>query len=361
MDLGLFHEIAVPRPWTARSEADAFREVIAQAELADRLGYHSFWMVEHHFLSEFSHCSAPEVLYGAIAARTQRLRLGHGVRLLPFPYNHPVRAAEMAAVIDLLSDGRLEFGTGRSATRDELEGFGIDPQQTRRMWEEALDVVVGAWTHDEWSWHGEFFDLPRRRVLPKPLQQPHPPLWMAATSPRSHELAGLKGLGLLSFTIGVPPEELAARLQLYRAALRQAKPAGRFVNDRAATFTLVYCDESNDAARATAAESIEWYVRRSVELLRSVATWQAQRDLGSYEYTKALQEIDPTTVTFDVLDAIDAVIVGDPERCAQKARRYRDAGCDLLLCFMQPYKIPAEKVRRSIELMGKHVLPLLRA
>lgn len=361
MHFGLFHEIAVPRPWTASSEADAFREVIAQAELADRLGYHSFWMVEHHFLSEFSHCSAPEVLYGAIAARTQRLRLGHGVRLLPFPYNHPVRAAEMAAALDVVSDGRLEFGTGRSATRDELEGFGIDPEQTRRMWEEALDVVVGAWTNDEWSWHGEFFHLPRRRVLPKPVQQPHPPLWMAATSPRSHELAGLKGLGLLSFTIGVPPEELAARLKLYRAGLKQAKPAGRFINDRAATFTLVYCDETTEAARATAAESIEWYVRRSVELIRSVATWQAERDLVSYEYTKALQDIDITTLTFDVLDAIDAVIVGDPDRCVAKARRYKDAGCDLLLCFMQPYKIPPEKVRRSIELVGQHVLPALRA
>jgi alkanesulfonate monooxygenase SsuD/methylene tetrahydromethanopterin reductase-like flavin-dependent oxidoreductase (luciferase family) len=182
---------------------------------------------------------------------------------------------------------------------------------------------------------------------------------MAATSPRSHELAGLKGLGLLSFTIGVPPEELAARLKLYRSGLRQAKPVGQFVNDRAATFTLVYCDETTEAARAVAAESIEWYVRRSVELLRSVATWQADRDLGSYEYTRALQEIDVGTVTFDVLDAIDAVIVGDPERCAAKAQRYRDAGCDLLLCFMQPYKIPAAKVRRSIELIGKHVLPLL--
>jgi alkanesulfonate monooxygenase SsuD/methylene tetrahydromethanopterin reductase-like flavin-dependent oxidoreductase (luciferase family) len=360
MQFGLFYEIAVPKPWSARSEADAFQEVIAQAVLAERVGFHSLWTVEHHFLSEFSHCSAPEVLYGAIAARTSRIRIGHGVRLLPFPYNHPIRAAEMAATLDLVCDGRLEFGTGRSATRDELEGFGIDPQETRRLWEEALDVVVGAWTQDVFSWHGEFFEIPPRRVLPKPLQQPHPPLWMASTSARSHELAGLKGLGLLSFTIGVPPEELAARLQLYRDALRSAKPVGKFVNDRAATFTLVYCDETTAAARATAAESCEWYVRRSVELLRSVATWQRERDLGSYEYIKALEQIDVGTLTFDVLDAIDAVIVGDPERCVQKARRYQEAGCDLLLCFMQPYNIPAEKVRRSIELVGRYVRPAFK-
>jgi alkanesulfonate monooxygenase SsuD/methylene tetrahydromethanopterin reductase-like flavin-dependent oxidoreductase (luciferase family) len=132
---------------------------------------------------------------------------------------------------------------------------------------------------------------------------------------------------------------------------------GQIVNDRAATFTLVYCDETTAAARAAAAESIEWYVRHSVELLRSVAIWQEGGDLGTYEYTKALQDIDLSTVTFDVLDAIDAVIDGDPERCITKAQRYRDAGCDLLLCFMQPYDIPAAKVRRSIELIGKHVMP----
>jgi len=151
LDFGLFYEIPVARPWHARSEYDAYHDVIAQAVRGEEVGFTYFWTVEHHFLSEFSHCSAPEALYGTIAARTKTLRIGHGVRLLPFPYNHPIRAAEMAAVLDIVSDGRLEFGTGRSSTRDELEGFGIDPQETRPMWEEALDVVVGAWTTDVFS------------------------------------------------------------------------------------------------------------------------------------------------------------------------------------------------------------------
>src|SRR5213076_1354904 len=105
-------------------------------------------------------------------------------------------------------------------SRDELEGFGIDPNETRGMWEEALDVIVGAWTTDVFSWEGTHFHVPPRRVLPKPLQKPHPPLWMASTSPASHEIAGRKGLGLLSFTIGVPPEELASRIALYRSGLK---------------------------------------------------------------------------------------------------------------------------------------------
>ena len=222
MQFGIFCEIPVPRPWTAGKERDAYHHTLAQAVLADELGYHSFWTVEHHFLEEFSHCSAPGVLYGAVAARTRQIRIGHGVRLLPFPYNHPIRAAEAAAVVDLLSDGRLEFGTGRSATRIELEAFRIDPEQTRPLWEEALEMIVGAWTQDVFEWHGPRFDFPPRRVIPKPLQQPHPPLWVASTSPESHELAGSRGLGLLSFTVGVPPEDLAER----RAALPQG-PGGR--------------------------------------------------------------------------------------------------------------------------------------
>ena len=122
---GLFYEIPVPRPWHPRSEYEAYHDVIAQAVRGEEVGFSHFWTVEHHFLSEFSHCSAPEVLYGAIAARTKRIKIGHGVRLLPFPYNHPVRVAEMAGALDIICDGRLEFGTGRSSTRDPARRVGV--------------------------------------------------------------------------------------------------------------------------------------------------------------------------------------------------------------------------------------------
>jgi len=359
IDFGLFYEIPVPAPWDGRSEADAYRHVIAQAVRAEAVGFSHFWTVEHHFLSEFSHCSAPEVLYGAVAAKTTRLKIGHGVRLLPFPYNHPLRVAEMAAMLDCISEGRLEFGTGRSATRAELEGFGIDPEHTRDLWEEALDIVVGAWTNDVFAWEGKRFKIPPRRVHPKPLQRPHPPLWMASTSPMSHEVAGQKGLGLLSFTIGVPPEELAGRIELYRKGLKEARPAGKFVNPRAATFTMVHCAETNGEARQNAAESVVWYLRKSVQLIGELATWQDElkRSLGTYEYSRALRDLDVSHLDYDTLDAMGAVIVGNPERCIERVRRYRDAGCDQLLCLMNPYKIQPEKVMRSIELFGQHVIP----
>jgi len=221
-------------------------------------------------------------------------------------------------------------------------------------------VIVGAWTTDVFSWEGTHFHVPPRRVLPKPLQKPHPPLWMASTSPASHEIAGRKGLGLLSFTIGVPPEELASRIALYRSGLKEARPAGKFINDRAATFTMVHCAETDAEARQNAAESVLWYFRRSIELIGSVAAWQEGRELGSYDYTRMLRALNLSDVTFPLLDDMDAVIVGDPETCIRKVKRYREAGCDQLLCLMQPYDIPADAVTRSIELFGRYVIPAFR-
>jgi alkanesulfonate monooxygenase SsuD/methylene tetrahydromethanopterin reductase-like flavin-dependent oxidoreductase (luciferase family) len=361
MEFGLFCEIPVARPWSRRSELEEYRHTVEQAVLAEEVGFHSFWTVEHHFLEEFSHCSAPGVLYGAVAARTRRMRIGHGVRLLPFPYNHPVRAAEAAAVLDLLCEGRVEFGTGRSATRIELEAFGIAPDDTRPLWEEALRMIVGAWTEDVFSWEGKHFRFPPRRVLPRPLQDPHPPLWVASTSPESHEIAGRRGLGLLSFTVGVPPEELAGRIRLYREGIAQAEPIGKFVNARAATFTMAHCAPTRAEAERSAAESFEWYAKTGVQQIATLGEWQEelQQESKSYAYTRPIAKMDTSFLSFDYLNRIGACIVGDPERCIETGLRYKAAGCDLLLLLMQPYKIPHEKVMTSIRLFGEKVIPAL--
>ncbi|MFN8642770.1 MAG: LLM class flavin-dependent oxidoreductase [Candidatus Binatia bacterium] len=362
MEFALFYEIPVARPWTRRSERDAYHEVLEQAVLGEQAGFHSLWTVEHHFLEEFSHCSNPEVLYGAIAARTTRLRLGYGVRLMPFPYNHPVRSAESAAVLDLISDGRVEFGTGRSSTRTELEGFGIDPHRTRELWEEAVDVVVAAWTNEILEWKGKQFTIPPRRVQPKPIQDPHPPLWGATSSPDSHRIMGEKGMGLLSFTIGTSPEELKERIDLYRDGLTRAKPVGKFVNGRAGTFTMVNVARTREQARANAAESFEWYARHGTEAVASVAKWMRElgQQSGTYAYGDALADLDTSFLTYDFLESTGACLVGTPEACIETAKRYEAAGCDLLLCLMNPYKVPHRAVMESIELMGKYVIPALK-
>ncbi len=355
MKYGIFYEIEIPKPWHERSEYEVFQQVLEQVELADRMGFDYFWTVEHHFLSEFSHCSAPEVLYGAVSQRTRRIRIGHGVVLLPFPYNHPIRVAERIATLDLLSHGRVDFGTGRSATLEELGGFGIPPEEARPRWEEALEMIPKMWTEEVFSWEGKYFKIPPRSVIPKPLQKPHPPIWMAATGPGSHELAGRKGLGLLSFTVLVGPEKLAQRIEHYRRGLKEARPAGAFTNNQAATFTLVYCAPTNEEARADAAEACVWYSRRAVEL-----PWKLAESTGeaTYQYFRDTWEKIPLErVTFDWLNERDMVIVGDPATCIEKVQKYQAAGIDQLLCHMQTYNIPHEKVMRSIRLFAEHVLP----
>lgn len=357
MDFGMFYEIMVPKPWISPSERDVYKQVLAQVVQAERSGFSHFWTVEHHFLEEFSHCSAPGVLYGAVAALTKTIRIGHGVRLSPFPYNHPVRAAEAAATLDLICDGRLEFGTGRSGTRIELEGFGIDPKQARAMWEEAIDVIVGCWTNETFSWEGKYFKVPPRGVIPKPLQKPHPALWGACSGEESHEVTGAKGLGLLSFSLLVPLEGVAKRIQIYKNAVKHAKPAGKFVNDRVAAFTLVHCAETDGQARKEAEKSFMWYLNKSLDIYADLAKWQLGKSLGTYDYVREFLKFDPSNITFDYLDSNDLVIVGSPETCIRKVQAYRDVGIDQLLCLMQNIYIPHSQTMNSIKLWGENVIP----
>ncbi len=363
MKFALFYEIPVARPWDPESEHRAYKNTIEQAVLGDKVGFHSFWTVEHHFLEEYSHCSNPEILYGAIAAQTRNIRIGYGVRLLPRPYNHPIRTAESVAVLDLISAGRVEFGTGRSSTRAELEGFDVEPHETRAMWSEALRHIVSAWTEEEYQADGKYWRMGGpRRVQPKPLQRPHPPIWGATSSPDGHREIGRHGIGLCSFTVGVPPEELTERIALYRQGLAECtQPVGKFVNDQAATFTMVHCAPTKEEAYDVAAESFVWYVRRGSWLIGSVAEWLEGEDLGTYSYAAAPLEhhrqgaLDH--LNFDYIHESGASVVGDPDECIETAKRYEAAGCDLLLCLVNPYKIPHEKVMQSIELMGEHVIP----
>jgi len=367
MKFGMFYEIEVPRPWSQHSEQEIFRQVLAQVQYAEEMGFEHFFTVEHHFLDEFSHCSAPEVLYGALSQRTKRIRIGHGVRLLPFPYNHPVRAAEQAATLDILSEGRLDFGTGRSTSRLELEGFGIPPNEARARWEEALNIVSRIWQtprDQKFSWEGRYFKIPPRYVVPRPLQKPHPPIWLASSGPETHELAGRLGLGLLSFTLFVDPEDLARRIQLYRNGLKEAKPVGAFTNNVAAAFTLVHCAETNKQAKEDAAESMEWYVGKAFEYVASVLQWSEElgggKALATYEYLKNLMGVDLSQVRYERMADAQMIVSGDPERCLNQARTYQQVGTELLLCHMQTYKIPHQKVMDSIRLMGKHVIPYFK-
>jgi len=367
MQFALFYEIPVAQPWDADSEYRAYQDTLEQAVFGEKCGWDAFWTVEHHFLSEYSHCSNPEVLYGAIAARTERIRLGYGVRLMPKPYNHPVRTAESVAVLDLLSSGRVDFGTGRSATRIELEGFGLDPHETRAMWKEAIGHVVGCWTNDEYEFEGEFWQMPKRRVLPKPRQDPHPPIYGATTSDEGHAEVGSLGLGLCSFAVGMPPSEVKRKIDIYRDAIAGCQaPLGVVVNDRAATFTMALCAPTEAEAHTLARESFEWYPKKGARQIAEVAEWMAERnqELGNYGYAADMKAVSDDgsldLLSLEYLVDVGACAVGTPDQCLDMCKAYEEAGVDLLLCLVNPYKIPHEKVMQTIELMGEHVIPKFR-
>ena len=170
MKFGVFYELQLARPWEADSEWRLYHHALDELELADRLGYDYAWVVEHHFLEEYSHSSAPEVFLAAASQRTSRIRLGHGIVQLPFNFNHTARTAERIATLDLVSDGRVDFGTGEASSEAELGGFLVDRATKRDQWEEALDAVTRMFVESPYAGHdSERFRMPVREVVPKPL------------------------------------------------------------------------------------------------------------------------------------------------------------------------------------------------
>ena len=287
---------------------------------------------------------------------------------MPKPYNHPVRTAESVAVLDLISGGRVDMGAGRSATRAELEGFDVDPSESRAMWEEAIGHVVSCWTNEYTELSGKYWQMPRRRVQPKPLQQPHPPLWGATTSDEGHAQIGSLGLGLCSFAVGLPPAEVKRKIDIYRNAVQRCtRPIGAFVNNQAATFTMAICAPERDEAIANARESFEWYPKTGARQIASLTDWMAERnqELGTYSYAAEMKDRDDQglldLLRLDYLTESNACVLGTPEECIESCRAYEEAGVDLLLCLVNPFKVPHEAVMQTIELMGTEVIPKFRS
>src|SRR2546423_8967561 len=207
MRFGIFYEHQLPRPWDEGAEQKLIADALDQVELADRLGIDSVWEVEHHFVEEYSHSSASEVIRAACSQRTRRIRLGFGIVAIPPGYQHPARVAEKVSMLDLVSGGRVEFGSGETSSGAELEGFGVDRETKREQWVEALDVATRMMVEEPFAgWDGRFVKMPPRNVVPKPVQKPHPPLWVAGSRREPIRLAAEKGIGALSFSF-VEPEE----------------------------------------------------------------------------------------------------------------------------------------------------------
>jgi alkanesulfonate monooxygenase SsuD/methylene tetrahydromethanopterin reductase-like flavin-dependent oxidoreductase (luciferase family) len=251
MKFGIFYELQLPRPWTADSEHRLYRDALDQLELADRLGYDYAWEVEHHFLEEYSHSSAPEVFLGAASQRTRNIRLGHGI--IQLPTNHPARVAERVATLDLVSGGRVEMGIGEGASTTELEPFSAPMEQKRAIWEDAVRAILPMFADGGCSYEGPFFRFPERNVLPKPLQKPHPPLWVACSQLETIEYAGRRGMGALGFQF-ISADAAHAWVHAYYNAITRRREllTAHAVNPNIALVTYFMCAPTDEEARRRA-------------------------------------------------------------------------------------------------------------
>ena len=380
MKLALQYEMQRP----SLDDHRVIEETLDQCILADEVGFDYLWFVEHHFLTGFSASPCPEIFYGALSRQTKRIRLGLGVVILP--YHNPVRVAERVAFLDHLSHGRVDFGTGRSAPYEQT-GMGLDPRETRDMWEESLAMVPKIWQSDTFEWKGRYWSVPPRQVLPKPYQQPHPPIWVAALQPSTYQMAADKGIGILSFGSSAP-ELLKPHIKEYRERVRNANPVGAVVTNQWANSTLGYCGEDNREARELAAKSTKTffgpdkpYVKDQKDVYaKLLENWGGVPEhlRGNFKGLGDVQGLDETenpdsyvegfgyeTFVHRAWEQLDAdtmcdrgvIIGGDPESCIKAIKLHEEAGCDQLMIMIQTETIPHEKVMKSIELMGKYVLP----
>lgn len=354
MKFGLLYEMETPRPWNALSEYNVYWEALAQIELADRIGIDYVWEVEHHFLEEYSHSSAPEVFYGAVSQRTKNIRIAHGVRLLPFNFNNPIKVAEQAAVLDILSNGRMELGTGRSTTSQELDGFSVDYDRTRQEVREALDIIVKAWTDEILEYNGKLIKVPPRRVVPKPIQKPHPPLWMACVAPDSYQMAGDRGMGVLSFSLNW--EQVQKAMESYHKSFaNRTDQVGKVPNEAFGGLVICHVAE-NKEDEAIGIAGARWFMHNVAKLFEPL---MAKNQLYSYEYLRNLMnmDLDPKDATDAQLKQHAMVVVGNPDEVNRKLEEFQRAGLDQVICFKQAGRIPHRGIMKSLRLMAKHVLP----
>ena len=357
MEIDLFYELAVPAH-LGRSEAQVYHETLDELSLADTLGFHGAWLVEHHFMREYSHSSSPETFLAAASQRTQSLRLGHAVIVLP--YNHAIRVAERVAALDILSHGRLELGIGRGFSPKEYQLFGSQMADSRQHMREGLHILRQA-GGGPFSHQGQIYDFTDLDILPKPLQRPHPPLWTAAVSPTTFQWAAQEGIGVLSGPFK-PWFLIKQDLRAYKKRWRQQHGDGPGQAGQNRRFAMtVGCLCLEDAAEARRwAEGFTWYYQRLLDQTRHVLAQLRE----SYEYYHRLGFLEPLLrrgLNLRLLETMGMVVVGDPETCRKHLNRYAHAGVDQLILAVGAGMVPSAITQRSLRLLADEVLPALRS
>src|SRR5579883_3506612 len=260
MKFGFMGWLRCPKPWDADSDYRIWNNGLEQVELCDRIGIDHLWEIEHHFLEEYSHSSAGESFLAAASQRTKRMRLASGITLLPPNYNHPVRVAERVAVLDLVSNGRAEFGTGESSTFAELEAFHVSRTEKRAMWREALVAICRMMVEEPFRGHqGKYLQMPPRNIIPKPLQKPHPPVWVACSRQETIVMAARLGLGAVTFGFLSPVDAQKWTADYYRSLSEECTPIAYSVNPNVAFLSGFACNRNGDFARQIGKEGRQFF------------------------------------------------------------------------------------------------------
>jgi alkanesulfonate monooxygenase SsuD/methylene tetrahydromethanopterin reductase-like flavin-dependent oxidoreductase (luciferase family) len=367
---GLFYEHQVAGVEGRPDEERLLSDALEQVELADRLGIDYVWEVEHHFLDEYSHSSAPEVFLAAASQRTKRIRLGHGIVQVPPAINHPARVAERIATLDLVSGGRVEFGTGEGSSQMELGAFGVDREQKHAQWEEALDAITRMLVEEPFAgYDGRWISMPPRNVIPKPKQRPHPPLWVACSRRETILLAGERGLGALTFAF-VEPEEAKEWVDAYYAAITSERcvPAGFAVNPNLAVVLPLMCHRDEQTAIERGIDgahffgySLAYYYAFGAHRPGRTNVWQQfQRDRAQRGFTREIITADAAPLGIKLLQQGLGSLrgaVGTPDQVAELVERYERAGVDQVVFVSQAGANRHEHICESLELFAEEVLP----
>ena len=350
MKFGILAALQLPKPWARDSERKLWQEGLEQIEVADRIGIQYLWQVEHHFLEEYSHSSAAETFLAAASQRSKRMRLGSGITLLPPNYNHPARVAERVSALDLVSNGRAEFGTGESSTFAELDAFHVSRTEKRAMWRECLTAISRMMVEEPFRGHeGKYFKMPPRNVIPKPTQQPHPPVWVACSRQESIVMAGSLGLGALTFGFLSPVDAQKWTRDYYAALENNCQPITFVVNPNVGFLSGFMCNRNGDLARRLGTEGRQFFGHAFRHHYVDGVHQPAKTDLWvQFENTSPEQRtpIDPNNEC-----------LGTPEDIRKVLLNYEAAGVDQVIFIAQEGRLKHEDICDSFELFGKTVAP----
>ena len=347
MKFGIFYEHQLPRDWEENSEHQLIKNSLAQIELADELGFDYAWEVEHHFLEEYSHSSAPEVFLAAASQRTKNIRLGHGI--IQLTTNHPARVAERVATLDLVSDGRVELGLGEGASVTELHPFNLRFRDKRDVWEDAVRCMLPMFWNHGWEYDGEYFKFPKRAVVPKPLQKPHPPLWVACSQLETIKYAAHRGMGALCFKFVSMESSRAWVNAYYNTYLRHLEKLADYqTNPNIAVVAGFMCAETDEEAWEKADG---WtFFQFALQLYGKEGPFEP----GSVNFWERYQEWKKTP---QGQHRTGSELIGSPDTIRQRLQDLADTNVDQVILLNQAGKNTHQDICDSLALFAREVMP----